>query len=85
LQPLSPEQGLSPTAICTGNGYEDEAATPIPTDLPTAISLARSSTFLKELCGDDLYELMLQQAEREVGFIDAQVTPLERERYLGNF
>lgn len=79
------EQGLSPSAITTGNGYEDEEATPIPTDLSTAIGLARSSDFLKALCGDDMYELMLQQAEREVEFIAAQVTPVERDRYLGNF
>ena len=79
------EQGLTPSTMCTGNGYEDENATPIPTDLPTAISLARSSDFLKDVCGELIHELVLQQAEREVGFIDAQVTPLELERYLGNF
>lgn len=79
------EQGLSPTAITEGNGYEDEDATPIPTDLPTAIGLARSSDFLKEVCGDLVHELVLQQAEREVEFISAQVTPVELERYLGNF
>ena len=32
-----------------------------------------------------MYELMLQQAEREVEFVSAQVTPVELERYLGNF
>ena len=71
--------------MTTGNGYEDEDATPIPADLKTAIELARSSDFLKEVCGEMLYELVLQQAEREVGFIDAQVTPVELDRYLGNF
>ncbi|MGI9418713.1 MAG: glutamine synthetase family protein [Geminicoccaceae bacterium] len=79
------EQSMTPTAMTTGNAYEDEEATPIPTDLPTAIGLARESAFLKALCGDDMYELMLQQAEREFEFISAQVTPLELERYLGNF
>ncbi|MDH3659230.1 MAG: glutamine synthetase family protein [Alphaproteobacteria bacterium] len=79
------EQGMTPTAMTSGNGYEDEDATPIPTDLQTAIALARESTFLKDLCGDHMYELMLQQAEREVEFVSAQVTPVELERYLGNF
>ena len=79
------EQGLSPTEITTGNGYEDEAATPIPTDLPTAIGLARDSAFLKGVLGDLIHELVLQQAEREVDFVNAQVTPVEIDRYLGNF
>ena len=47
------EQGLNPTEITTGNGYEDEAATPIPTDIQTtAIGLARDSDFLKGVLGD---------------------------------
>ena len=79
------EQGMSPTEITTGNGYEDEAATPIPTDIGTAIELARNSDFLKGVLGELIHELVLQQAEREVEFISAQVTPVELERYLGNF
>lgn len=79
------EQGLTPTPITEANGYEDEEATPIPTDLPTAIGLARSSDFLKDVCGDLIHKLVLQQAEREVEFINAQVTPVEINRYLGNF
>ncbi len=79
------EQGLAPSAVTTGNGYEAEGAEAIPTDLGTAVRLARGSAFLQELCGADMYELMLQQAEREIEFIGAQVTPLELERYLGNF
>ena len=79
------EQGLAPTEITTGNGYEDEAATPIPADLPTAIDLARESDFLKGVLGDLIHELVLQQAEREVEFVNAQVTPVELDRYLGNF
>ncbi len=79
------EQSLAPTEITTGNGYEDEAATPIPTDLSTAVGLARDSDFLKGVLGDLIHELVLQQAEREVEFVNAQVTPVELERYLGNF
>ncbi len=79
------EQGLEPSTMTEGNGYEAEDAEAIPADLGTAVRLARDSEFLKELCGADMYELMLQQAEREIEFIGAQVTPLELERYLGNF
>lgn len=79
------EQGLSPSAMTTSNGYEVEDADPIPTDIGEAIALARSSDFLKGVLGDLVHELLLQQAEREVGFIAAQVTPVELDRYLGNF
>lgn len=79
------EQGLTPTAETTGNGYLDEEATPLPTDIPTAIDLARGSDWLKGVLGDLLHELLLQQADREVEFIASQVTPVELDRYLGNF
>ncbi|MEM6311572.1 MAG: glutamine synthetase family protein [Pseudomonadota bacterium] len=83
------EQGMTPTAECTGNGYEDEEAAPIPTDLATAIELARGSDWLKGVMGELCWELYMQMCEREQGFYDdfinGQVTQLERERYLGNF
>lgn len=79
------EQGLTPTAETTGNGYLDEEAPPLPTDISTAIDLARGSDWLKGVLGDLLHELLLQQADREVEFIASQVTPVELDRYLGNF
>lgn len=79
------EQGLTPTAETTGNGYLDEEATLLPTDISTAIDLARGSDWLKGVLGDLLHELLLQQADREVEFIASQVTPVELDRYLGNF
>ena len=78
------EQGMTPTAECTGNGYEDEEAAPIPTDLATAIELARGSDWLKGVMGELCWELYMQMCEREQGFYDdfinGQVTQLERER-----
>ena len=83
------EQGLEPTPMCTGNGYEDADAAPIPTDLSTAIELARGSDWLKDVMGELNWELYLQMCERELGFynefIENQVTSLERDRYLSNF
>ncbi len=78
------EQGLEPGPITSGNGYLDEEAGPIPADLGEAVRLARESGFLKELCGEHLYELLLQMCEREIGFVASQVTPVEVDRYLGN-
>ena len=79
------EQQTEPTEMTTGNAYEDADAAPIPTDLPTAIALARGSEWLKELMGDHMYELMCQQSEREQEFFMNQVTPMETDRYLDAF
>ncbi len=79
------EQGMTPSAETTGNGYLDEEAAPLPTDISTAIELARGSDWLKGVLGDLIHELLLQQADREVEFIASQVTPVELDRYLGNF
>jgi glutamine synthetase len=83
------EQGLEPSAICEGNAYELEDAEPIPTDLETAITLARGSDWLKDVMGELGYELYMQMCERELGFyndfIGSQVTQIERDRYLSNF
>jgi glutamine synthetase len=68
-----------------GDGYANEDATPLPMDLPTAVTAARQSEWLDDLLGSDLLGLWLQQAEREIAFVSAQVTPVEVDRYLGNF
>ena len=79
------EQGLEPTPPLKGNGYETEDADPLPTDLPTAVELAKGSDFMKSVLGDDRLEILIGQAEREIGFLADQVTPVEVERYLTNF
>ncbi len=83
------EQGLTPTEMTAGNGYEDADAEPIPLRLGDAIALARNSDWLKAVLGELLYELYLQQCERELEFynahLDGQITQLELDRYLGSF
>ena len=79
------EQGLEPSEICTGNAYEEADAEPIPTDIRDAVAQAKESEFLGSVLGVDLHTLMLQQAEREIGFFDEQVTPVELDRYIENF
>ena len=79
------EGKTEPTAITTGNAYEDDSAPPIPLDLADAISLARNSEWLREVLGADQHEIWLQQAERELAFFNQQVTPFETARYLGTF
>ena len=60
-------------------------ADPIPAALETALEAARESDFLKGLLGDDRFEILAGQAERELAFMDAQVTQVETDRYLRNF
>jgi glutamine synthetase len=79
------EQGLEPSAPTLGNGYEAEDAEPIPTNIGDAIRAARASQFMKDVLGEPMHELYVQQSEREAGFLDNQVTPVELDRYIGNF
>ena len=76
------EQGMQPTEPTTGNAYEEAHGDPIPTDLATAIELARGSDWLKDVMGELMWELYCQMAERELNFIAEQVTPVETARYL---
>ena len=79
------EASLEPTSETVGNGYEVEGHQSIPTDLGTAVALARESDLMAEVLGPDLLEILIQQSEREIEFIANQVTPVEIERYLENF
>ena len=79
------EGKIEPSEMTTGNGYEDAEAEPIPNNAHTAVKLARGSDWLKDVMGADGYEIYLQQAERELDFMAAQVTPVETQRYLTNF
>ena len=79
------EDSLEPTAETVGNGYENPDCQPIPTDLATAVALARESDLMAEVLGANLLEILIQQSEREIEFIANQVTPVEIERYLENF
>lgn len=87
------ENHAEPDAKETGNGYENATATPLPSDIPSAIALFRESALLADLIPDTLRETMIQQAEREQQFmIDSgvedpfgTVTEVERDRYLDNF
>jgi glutamine synthetase len=79
------EDKIEPDEMTTGNAYESEVASPIPTDLRDAIELARNSDWLKNVIGTDLYEIALQQSERELDFFNQQVTPFELERYRDVF
>ena len=79
------ERSLEPRHFCAANGYEFHEADPLPDRLETALHLARNSEFVQRTLGGDRLEILAGQAERELGFLADQVTPLEIERYLRNF
>jgi glutamine synthetase len=76
---------FEPEAEETGDGYANETAEMLPTDASTAIAAARESELIKGIVDPDLLEIYLGQAQREVEFLAAQVTPVERDRYLRSF
>ena len=71
--------------MTSGDAYKNSHDAALPTDLYTAIRLARESGWLASVLGDSQLEVWLQQAEREAGFFRAQVTPFETDRYLRRF
>ncbi len=78
------EQNMQAGEPCLGNAYELEDAEAIPADLPTALALARGSDFMKTVIGEHRFEILAQQAERELEFMANQVTQVELDRYMGN-
>jgi glutamine synthetase len=76
------EQGLEPTEVTTGDAYDSAHGEPIPTDLGHAIALARDSDWLRDVLGELQWELICQQAERELEFFSNQITQVELDRYL---
>lgn len=78
------EQNLRPGPQTDGNAYEDNPADPLPRSLDAALDLAKSSEFLKEVIGKDTLNIFLTQCEREIQFVNDQVTKVETERYLKN-
>ena len=79
------EKKLKPTDPCLGDGYDFADAEPLPTTLDQAIELAKESKLMTQVMGDDRKQILVQQAERELGFLSQQVTQVEIDRYLGNF
>ena len=75
-------EGLSPDAPVAGDGYAAEAPRPIPCTMHEAIAAAKGSRFLADLLGPHMMSLLLTQAEQEHALVEAQVTPVELERYL---
>jgi glutamine synthetase len=79
------EQGMTPPDPCLGNAYESSDFDPLPTDLGTAVNLAKKSELMLRVLGKDRLEILIQQGERELEYLANQVTQVEIDRYLRNF
>jgi len=78
------ERGLHPKGqAARGDATADAAFERLPLTIDEAITRARQSTFVHEALGEGA-DILIQQAERERDFVAAQVTDVERDRYLGN-
>ena len=64
---------------------EVEDADPLPMNLEAAVELAKGSELMTRVLGEYRKEILIGQAERELEFLGQQVTPVEVERYMGNF
>ena len=78
------EQQMTPSPVTETDAYTLEDAPALPLNIADAIELAKGSDFLENVLGKDRLTVLLQQAEREVGFLNASVSQVEIDRYLRN-
>ncbi|MBK0329020.1 glutamine synthetase [Rhodobacteraceae bacterium F11138] len=78
------EQGLKPGPATEGDAYTECDDPALPLTLREAIDAAEADGFVRKVLGDWRYDILLEQARREVAFVDNQVTDVERDRYLLN-
>ncbi len=78
------EQGMQPGPMTETDAYAVTDAPALPLNITEAIELAKNSDFLNHVLGDDRLTVLIQQAEREVDFVNSCVTPVEIDRYLRN-
>ena len=70
--------------MTVGDAYKDKKSPKLPDNISDAIKLAKGSKWLKEVLGDDMLLLCVQQCERELNFFSQQITEVETDRYLAN-
>lgn len=86
-------EGAEPTEKELSDGYGATRHQRLPTDIPTAVELFRSSELIAEVLPEPLRITLVQQAEREHNFMvesdpegwQNDVTQVERDRYLEAF
>jgi glutamine synthetase len=75
-------ESIDPGPETTGNGYEDEGGTAIPTDWRSAIDAAKRSDFLKGALGDDLHRTFTAIKAAEYARVMRTVSEVDFDLYL---
>ena len=73
---------IDPGPETTGNGYEDEGTSAIPTDWKSAIEGAKRSTFLKDALGEDMHRTFTAIKAAEYGRVMRTVSEVDFDLYL---
>ena len=76
------EHEVEPPPPCTGNGYDDREAAPLPRNLRDAVELLDRSERARELLGDGFVDHYVRTRRWEVRQFERAVTTWELERYL---
>jgi glutamine synthetase len=78
------EQGMKPGPATEGDAYSECDDPALPLNLRDAVEAAEADGFVRGVLGDGCYDILIEQARREIAFVEHQVTDVERDRYLGN-
>ncbi len=73
---------IDPGPETTGNGYEDENGSAIPTDWRSAIEAAKASSFLKEALGEDMHRTFTAIKTAEYARVMRTVSEVDFDLYL---
>ncbi|MDZ4735364.1 MAG: glutamine synthetase family protein [Rhodospirillaceae bacterium] len=76
------EKKLTPPAPGEGNCYETPGAESVPMTLDAALAVARDSAAIREVLNPEFVDNLIRIGDFETGIFRAQVTDLERRRYL---
>ena len=76
------EHRVEPPPPCTGNGYSDRGAEPLPRNLRDAVELLDRSERARALLGDGFVDHYVRTRRWEVRQFERAVTTWELERYL---
>ena len=76
------KEGIDPGPETTGNGYEDQGTTAIPTDWKSAIDTAKRSAFLQDALGEDMHRTFTAIMAAEYGRVMRTVSEVDFDLYL---
>lgn len=79
------EHQLDPGAPTDADGYADQSAPLLPTNVPEACEALAKSDLAREAFGDLMVKVVTGTARHEHGYVNERVSDVERERYLEAF